>query len=198
MIKKIISLFSAVLVLAMLLATTLPTMAADQTINIVHTSDMSGTIFKNEETGTVGYGNILSVREKLGTPLVIDCGNFLGDPSQKETSLNQKVVYAMDKAGYHYATLGYNDLRYKKAEIDELLFSTEFEVLSSNIMVGDDYAFDTTKTKMINGTKVGILAVTDAESIGEYVVLDPRTEATKAVKKLKSGGSQVIICILNT
>ena len=48
----------------MLLATTLPTMAADQTINIVHTSDMSGTIFKNEETGTVGYGNILSVRER--------------------------------------------------------------------------------------------------------------------------------------
>jgi len=198
LIKKITGLLSAVFVIFVFLGTLLPTQAADHTINIVHTSDMKGTIFKNEETGTVGYGNVLSVREKLGDPLVIDCGNFLGDPSQKETNLNQKVVYAMGKAGYNYATLGYSDLRYKKAEIDELLFGTEFEVLSSNIMIGDEYAFDTIKTKMINGTKVGIFAVTDCEDIGEYKIADPEAEATKAVKRLKSGGSQVIVCVINT
>ena len=167
-------------------------------INIVHTSDMAGTIFKNEEKGTVGYGNVLSVKENLGDPIVIDSGNFLGDTSQRSTGLNDKIVYVMNKAGYNYATLGYNDLKYSKAEIDTILQTANFDIISSNIMTGEEYVFETTVTKMVNGTKVGIFAVTDCESTADFQISDPETEAGKCVRQLKSGGSKVILAIVNT
>lgn len=188
--------FSAIMLLFCTGAST--AFAKELKISVVHTSDMFGTIFRNEEKGTIGYGNVLSVKEKLGDPLVIDCGNFLSDTSQKSTGINEKIVYAMNKAGYKYATLGYNDLKYSKSEIDTLLANADFEIISSNIKLDGEYAFTETATKMIDGVKVGIFSVTDCEAIGEFQISDPEAEAQRAVQLLKSGGSKIIIALVNT
>lgn len=196
--KRVFSLVFSAFILYACTGGVFSVFADESDINIVHTSDMSGTIFKNEEKGTIGYGNVLSVKENLGDPIVIDSGNFLGDTSQKSSGLNDKIIYAMNKAGYKYANLGFNDLKYSKSEIDIILRTAEFEIISSNIMYNDNYAYETTVTKIVNGVKIGIFAVTDCESTADFKVLDSETEATKAVKQLKSGGSKVIVGIVNT
>lgn len=197
MAKKIVSLIFALIISGASLGG-FSVFAETFDISIIHTADMSGNIFKNEEKGTVGYGNVLSVKEHIGSAIVVDCGNFLGETSQKTTGLNGRIVYAMNEAGYKYATLGYNDIKYSKAHLDEILSTAEFEIISSNLKVGETYPYAQYKTEMINGIKIGIFAITDAESTADFLVEDPEVVAGNMTKKLKAGGAKVIFAIINS
>lgn len=192
-------LLSAVFVGVLCIFTLMPVALAEPVeVSVIHTADMRGNIFKDVEKGTVGYGNVLSVATHLKTPLIIDGGNFLCDIVDKDTGLNSNIIYAMNKAGYKFATLGHNDLKYSKAELDEILMPADFKIISSNIMIGETPAFETEAIQTVNGVKTAIFAVTDAPSTEDYTIKDPLWTAKETATRLRNGGSKIIIAVVNT
>lgn len=187
----------------LMIITAVPTaFAAAVDVNFIHTGDMSGTIFKDEAKGTVGYGNVLSVKTGIPDAILIDSGNFLCDTSLNSSGLNGKIVSAMNEAGYDFATLGVNDVRYSKAQLDEILAPAEFKIISSNIISAsaekETYIYDQTLVKTLNGVKTGFFAVTDAADTADFKFKDPLEASKEFASKLRSGGSKIIVAVINT
>ena len=196
MLKKM---YSACAAAIMIVFTAVPAVfSAPVDVNIVHTADMEGNILKNEDNGTIGYGNVLSVKEGIGEAVVADAGNFLCDTVQSSLGINSRIIYAMNKVGYDFVTLGNKELKYSKAELDSLFSVAEFDIISSNITVNGEYVFEQTVTDTINGVKTGIFAVTDGSDTADFKLTDPEEEAQKCTKRLKAGGSKIIIALINT
>ena len=137
-------------------------------IFVTSTSDMHGHIFKEADKKTIGYGNVLSIKESVSDTLVIDGGDFLGDESRKKTDLNENVIYAMNKAGYEYALLGENEAKYSYEEIKDILKNADFEILGANITYNGKRVFKEEKIKEKNGIKIGIFGVSEEIEGTEY------------------------------
>ena len=165
-------------------------------IFVTSTSDMHGHIFKEADKKTIGYGNVLSIKESVSDTLVIDGGDFLGDESRKKTDLNENVIYAMNKAGYEYALLGENEAKYSYEEIKDILKNADFEILGANITYNGKRVFKEEKIKEKNGIKIGIFGVSEEIEGTEYEYEDPQSVAYKCVRNLKEQGVKAIVAVV--
>lgn len=175
---------------------TLPVFGQNNDIYVISTSDMHGNIFKNEAKKTVGYGNVLSVKKIVPEGLIADGGDFLGDISQKNTQLNENIVYAMNKAGYEYAMFGENEAKYGYDEFKEIVKNANFEILGANITYNKKRVFKEEKIKEKNGIKIGIFGVSEKIEGTGYEYEDPISASYKCVRNLKDMGATVIVGIV--
>lgn len=191
--KKMLTLFTLCFVL---FTSALSVFAQNSELYIISTSDMHGNIFKDVSKKTIGYGNVLSVKKIVPEGLIADGGDFLGDISQKNTQLNENIIYAMNKAGYEYAMFGENEAKYSYDEFKEIVKDADFEILGANITYNKKRVFKEEKIKEKNGVKIGIFGVSEEISGTEYEYEDPVSASYKCVRNLKDMGATVIVAIV--
>lgn len=191
--KKIITLF---LLCFVLMTCGMQAFSQNNEIYVVSTSDMHGHIFKDEVKKTIGYGNVLSVKKNVSDGLIVDGGDFLGDVSQKNTQLNENIIYAMNKAGYEFAMFGENEAKYGYEDFKEIVKDADFEILGANITYNKKRVFKEEKIKEKNGVKIGIFGVSEEIENTQYEYEDPISTAYKCVRNLKDKGVSTIVAVV--
>lgn len=190
-------LFSLSFIITIIFVSVLPVSADVQDIYIVSTSDMHGNIFKNVEKGTIGYGNIYSIKNSVENSVVVDGGDFLGDTVNKKTTLNENIIYAMNESGYDYALFGENESKYTYEEILEISKNASFKILCSNVTYNDEKIFFEEQIKEVGGKKIGVFGVSEEiTNTNGYKYEDPYSAASSAIKKLRSRGAKIIIALV--
>ncbi|MBV7531022.1 metallophosphoesterase [Chitinophaga sp. sic0106] len=147
-----------------------------------YTNDMHGAIFK--DNGLPG-------------DLLVDAGDFT-DGSNDPAS-HFRLIEAMNKAGYHAATIGNRELANGPAALAALIPAMNFALVNCNYRFADAQLGSLVKQEVIvrkGLLKIGITGVGPAlPGISGVTVTDPVAAANAAAKRLREQGCQVVICL---
>ena len=170
---------------------------------ILHTNDIHGAIAQ--------YTKVAALKadfEAAGaTVLLVDAGDYSSGDPNVSLSKGATAIELMNAVGYDYATLGNHEFDGGWANLQEILKTAEFKVLSDVKYQGKD-AFDvsTLDANETTGLKIGFFGLTTPETAtkahpGKTANVswpekdDMMKIAQTAVDKLKADGADLVIGI---
>ncbi|MFB6456698.1 metallophosphoesterase [Chitinophaga sp. Hz27] len=154
----------------------------DALLHVHYTNDMHGNVF-SAPTPT--------------RDLLVDAGDFT-DGSNNSTR-NLATIAAMNKAGYHAATIGNRELAAGQAALASLISAMNFQLVNCNYRFTDAQLIKKVKQEIIvykGGLKIGITGVGPTlNNIDGVTVLPAIESANKVAKRLKQQGCHTVICL---
>nr|WP_295864053.1 hypothetical protein [uncultured Chitinophaga sp.] len=153
-------------------------------LTIWHTNDMHGQVTDLRLTGDTG--------------ILLDAGDFL--PDKANVDEHGRIIAAMNRAGYHAATIGNRELAGGQAALAALIPDMQFALVNCNYRFTDKaLARQVLPYKIVyaGSLKVGITGVGPKLPAGSGVsVLSPVQEANETAIRLKQEhGCHVVVCL---
>lgn len=153
-------------------------------LTIWHTNDM--------------HGQVTDLRPSGDTGILLDAGDFLHDTTNADG--HRKIIAAMNRAGYHAATIGNRELAGGQAALAALIPCMQFALVNCNYRFTDKaLARQVLPYKIVyaGSLKVGITGVGPALPAGSGVtVLSPVQAANDVAVRLKQEhGCHVVVCL---
>jgi len=205
-----------ILVIAALLFSASPALAADGTVTIFHTNDMHGSLTTTSSAS--GSDVVAALRNTVDGALLLDAGDFSQGMPLAQLSKGADCVTLMNAAGYQAAALGNHEFDYGQEVLIANAQAADFPFLAANViddatgkplLDGVTYAGGTKTNNgsdlivTSGGLKVGIFGLTTPETSYKASPLytkgltfeDPATVARAEIASLKAQGCEVILCV---
>ena len=147
-------------------------------IDLISTNDIHGSISKQKAyfmnpkfaptiVGGSGLYEYIKNTVDMKSSLIFDGGNFFQGHPISDIDKGKTIIDFMNKVGYTAAVPGPYDFIYGSRNLNYLVDSSEFPFLISNLICNDcdlvSKNFKKYIIKEINGVKIGILGIVDAD-----------------------------------
>ncbi len=132
--------------------------------------------------------------ERIG--MLLDAGQFLG--KDKSFADHREMITVMNKAGYHGATLGENELNMDPDQMAELSAHMRFPLVSANLSFGGTPMSHRVSPYIIlpyGSYKIGITGVGDKPVHAHYKYQHPAAPLTQIAKHLRAEGCHLVVCL---
>ncbi|WP_212005123.1 metallophosphoesterase [Chitinophaga sp. HK235] len=144
------------------------------------------------------HGQITDLRPANTQGVFLDAGDFLDDTANLDAHMN--MIAAMNKAGYHAATIGNKELANGQAALAALIPHMQFTLVNCNYHFSDkSLARQVAPYKIVyaGSLKIGITGVGHALPASSGVTCLPPVQAANemAMRLKKEEGCQIVICL---
>jgi len=186
----------------------------DQTVKIIHTNDMHGSL--NTSDWSIGVDLTAGIRAANEHSLLFDAGDSTQGNALASLSDGADVITLMNAAGYDASALGNHEFDYGLATLYTNVQNADFPFLASNVIKAgkpllEGLSYDG-GTKINNGSytffevdglKIGVYGITTPETLYKtnpkilegITFEDPTATSQKMIQTLQDQGADVIVCL---
>lgn len=154
-------------VLALAFMTTVPLLAKETTLKILHTNDTHGNV-KDNGNDIIGFAKLatfVEAEKANGNVIVLDAGDLFQGLPFANMEKGHSMVEIANQVGYDAMTIGNHEFDFGADNLMEIIEQLNYPVIAANVLKGEEQAVQPYIVKTFEEVKVGIFGMATPETV---------------------------------